>query len=142
MNTLLLLIIGVPALEILVLIKVGQNFGAINTVILIFLTAFIGVYYAKIEGLSTLRSGFISLHKNKTPIYDIFSGASIAVAACMLILPGFITDLIGFTLLFPFTRKFFINFLIQRNIRERKRFNSQTIDGEIIEDNKEKNDEL
>ena len=142
MNSLLLLIIAIPALEILVLIKVGQNFGALNTIILIFLTAIIGVYYAKIEGLSTLRSGFTNLHKNKTPIYDIFSGASIAVAACMLILPGFITDLIGFTLLFPFTRKFFINFLIQRNIREKKRFNSQTIDGEIIEDNKEKNDEL
>ena len=100
------------------------------------------IYYAKIEGLSTLRSGFISLHKNKTPIYDIFSGASIAVAACMLILPGFITDLVGFTLLFPFTRKFLINFWIQKNIKKENKFNNQTIDGEIIKDKKEKNDEL
>merc|ERR1712127_837135 len=104
MNTLLLLIIATPAIEIFFMIKVGQQVGAFNTVLLIFLTAFVDVYYARIEGLNTLRSGISNLYKNKTPIYEIISGASIALAAALLILPGFITDLFGFSLLFPITR--------------------------------------
>ena len=121
MNSLLLFIIGIPAVEILVMIKIGQQVGAINTVLLIFLTAIIGVYFARIEGLNTIRSGVVNLYLNKTPVYEMISGASIAMAAVLLIVPGFITDTIGFLLLLPFTRAFLINlktldlsFLIQR----------------------------
>ena len=114
--TLLLFLIGVPALEIFVIIKIGQNIGALGTVGLIFLTAIVGIYFAKIEGLNTLRSGIYNLYKNKLPIFEIISGASIALAALLLILPGFITDIIGFLLLIPFTRKIIINlFIIKKN---------------------------
>ena len=108
MNTLLLVIIGIPIIEIFVMIKMGQQIGAINTVLLIFLTATIGIYFVRIQGLNTIKSGFTNLYQNKTPIYEIISGASIAIAAVLLILPGFITDFIGFALLFPFTRKILI----------------------------------
>ena len=100
MNSLLLVIIGIPVLEIIVMIEIGQEIGAINTVLLIFLTAIIGVYYARIEGLNTIRSGMTSLYQNKAPIYEMISGASIAIAAVLLILPGFITDTLGFLLFF------------------------------------------
>ena len=112
MNTLLLILIGVPAVEIFVMIKIGQNIGALTTVGLIFLTAIVGIYFAKIEGLNTLRSGVYNLYKNKIPLFEIFSGASIALAALLLILPGFITDTFGFLLLIPFTRKIIIKFFI------------------------------
>ena len=104
MNSFLLLIIGIPAAEILLMIKVGQKFGALNTVFLIFLTAVIGVYYARVEGLNTIRSGFLNLYQNKTPVYEIISGASIAIAAILLMIPGFLTDTVGFILLFKPTR--------------------------------------
>ena len=96
MNSLLFLLIAIPSIEIFVMIKIGQNIGALNTVVLIFLTAIIGIYYAKIEGLNTLRSGVYNIYKNKVPIFELISGASIAVAALFLIIPGFITDAIGF----------------------------------------------
>ena len=139
MNTLFLFLITIPAIEIFVMIKIGQNIGALSTVGLIFLTAIIGLYFAKIEGLNTLRSGIYNLYKNKSPIFEIISGASIAFAALLLIIPGFITDTVGFLLLIPFTRRIIINlFFIKRNkpVGEKKNY----IDGEILD--KDKNDEL
>ena len=105
MNTLLLTIILVPIIEIYLFIKIGSQIGAFNTISLIFITALIGVYYARYEGLNTIRSGFSQLIKNELPAYEIISGAAIAFAALLLILPGFATDIIGFLLIFPLTRK-------------------------------------
>ena len=103
MNPLLLVFIGIPALEIFFMIKIGVKIGALNTLLLIFLTAIIGVYFAKLEGLKTLRSGILTSYQNKVPLYEILSGASIAIAAMLLIIPGFFTDTVGFLLLIPFT---------------------------------------
>ena len=108
MNALILFIIGIPAIEIYIMIKVGGIIGALNTILLIFFTAVTGVYFAKIAGLSTLKSGINQLVKNEIPIYEIISGATLAFAALLLILPGFLTDIIGFLLIIPITRKFFI----------------------------------
>ena len=105
MNSILLGIILIPIIEIYLLIKIGSQIGAITTILLIFITAIIGVYYAKYEGLNTLKSGFIQLSKNKSPKYEVISGAAIAFAAVLLIVPGFMTDIIGFLLIFPITRK-------------------------------------
>ena len=139
MNTLLLILIGVPAIEIFVMIKIGQNIGALATVSLIFLTAIVGIYFAKIEGLNTLRSGIYNLYKNKVPLFEIFSGASIALAALLLILPGFITDTFGFLLLIPFTRKIIIkSFIIKENVSVKK--TEEYIDGEIVDKDKDKNE--
>ena len=107
MNSVLLLIILIPAIEIFLFIKIGSQIGAITTILLIFATAIIGVYYAKYEGLNTLRAGFTQLSKNEPPTYEMISGAAIAFAALLLIIPGFATDLLGFLLIFPITRKFF-----------------------------------
>ena len=109
MNPFFLLFIGLPALEIFLLIKIGGQVGALNTVALIFLTAIIGIYFAKLQGIKTLRSGMVNLYQNKMPIYEMMSGASIAIAALLLILPGFFTDIIGFLLLIPFTRKILVH---------------------------------
>lgn len=141
MNALLLIIIGFPILEILIMIKVGQQVGAINTILLILLTAIIGIYYARIEGLNTIRSGFINLYKNKIPVYEMISGASIAIAAILLIIPGFVTDIMGFFLLFPFSRKFLVTTWIRKNKTENKMRNDNVLDGEII-DKKDKQDDL
>jgi len=139
MNTLLLILIGIPAIEIFVMIKIGQNIGALTTVSLIFLTAIVGIYFAKIEGLNTLRSGVYNLYKNKIPLFEIFSGASIALAALLLILPGFITDTLGFLLLIPFTRKIIIkSFIKKKNISVKKA--GEYIDGEIVDKDKDKNE--
>ena len=108
MNSVLLLIILIPAIEIFLFIKIGSQIGAITTVLLIFATAIIGVYYAKYEGLNTLKAGFVQLRKNETPTYEMISGAAIAFAALLLIIPGFATDILGFLLIFPVTRKFFL----------------------------------
>ena len=105
MNTFFLIFIGLPALEIFLMIKIGGEIGALSTIALIFLTAIIGVYYARIQGIKTLRSAIINCYKNKIPIYELISGASIALAALLLIIPGFFTDAIGFLLLIPITRK-------------------------------------
>ena len=140
MNSLLLIIVGVPILEILVMIKIGQQIGAINTVLLIFLTAIIGVYYAKIEGLNTIKSGVINLYQNKAPVYEMISGASIAMAAVFLIIPGFITDAIGFLLLLPFTRKIIISFLFKKKYEKQKKDENEVIEAEIIEEKKDKNE--
>ena len=137
MNTILLFLIGIPALEIFVMIKIGQNIGAINTLLLIFLTAVIGIYFAKLQGLNTLRAGLYSMYKNEIPLFEMVSGASIAFAACLLILPGFITDTFGFFLLVPWTRKFIIGSLFKNKKFSKK--NKNYIDGEIINKDKKGN---
>ena len=118
MNPFFLLFIGLPVLEIFLMIKIGGEFGAFNTVILIFLTAIIGIYFAKLQGIKTLRSGMVHLYQNKLPVYEILSGASIAIAALLLIVPGFFTDFLGFLFLIPFTRKiiFSIAFKKKNNV--------------------------
>ena len=105
MNSILLAIILVPVIEIYLLIKIGSQIGAVTTILLIFTTAIVGIYYAKYEGLNTLRSGFVQLSKNEPPTYEMISGAAIAFAALLLIIPGFITDTLGFLIIFPITRK-------------------------------------
>jgi len=141
MNALLLLIIGLPILEIVVMIKIGQQIGTFNTILMIFFTAIVGIYYAKIEGLNTIKSGMINLYKNRIPFYEILSGASIAIAAILLILPGFISDTIGFLLLFPLTRKIIISLWLKNKYKNNSQDHEEIIDAEIIEEKKEK-DEL
>ena len=141
MNSFFLLFIGLPALEIFLMIKIGGKIGALSTVSLIFLTAIIGVYFAKLEGIKTMRSGIMNLYQNKVPVYEMFSGASIAIAALLLIVPGFFSDTIGFLLLIPFTRKILISFFVKKNKISTSQENTNTLDGEIIDD-KDKKDEL
>ena len=117
MNPLFLIFICLPALEIYLLIEVGGQVGALNTVALIFLTAVIGLYFAKHQGLQTLKSGMVNLYQNKIPIYEMMSGASIAIAALLLIIPGFFTDLIGFLLLVPVTRKILFNLTLRKKTK-------------------------
>ena len=136
MNAVFLFIIGIPAIEIYLMIKVGGIIGALNTILLIFFTAITGVYFAKIAGLSTLRSGFNQLIKNELPIYEIISGAALAFAAFLLILPGFLTDTIGFLLIIPPTRKFFIKLITSKF--NKKKNNDNIIEGTIDEKNEEK----
>mgnify|MGYP003347643566 FL=1 len=138
MNPIFLTIIFVPVIEIYLLIKIGSQIGAITTILLIFITAIVGVYYAKYEGLNTLRSGFNQLKRNETPTYEMLSGAAIAFAAVLLIIPGFATDLLGFLLIFPLTRKFIFNGLFKKfnTVNTRK---NNFIDGEY-EDLDEKDD--
>ena len=109
MNTAILFIIGIPAIEIYLMIKVGSVIGAFNTIFLIFFTAITGIYFAKLEGLNAIRSGFNQLVNNEIPIYEIISGAALAFAALLLIIPGFLTDIVGFLLIIPVTRKFLLN---------------------------------
>ena len=141
MNSFFLLFISMPALEIFLMIKIGGKIGALTTVSLIFLTAIIGLYFAKLEGIKTMRAGVVNLYQNKIPVYEMVSGASIAIAALLLIIPGFFTDTIGFLLLVPFTRKILINALIKKGRVSNKQEDTDTLDGEIIED-KNKKDEL
>ena len=132
-------LIAIPAIEIYVMIKIGQNIGAFSTVSLIFITAIIGVYFAKLEGLNTLRSGFLQLSKNETPAYEVISGAAIAFAALLLIIPGFATDLLGFLLIFPLSRKFIFN-KFSKKFPQKKQERNNFIDGEFedIEDDNDK----
>jgi len=124
MNSILLAIILVPAIEIYLLIKIGSQIGALTTILLIFTTAVVGVYYAKYEGLNTLKSGFYQLSKKETPAYEVISGAAIAFAALLLIIPGFVTDILGFLLIFPITRKFiFKNFSKKFNYKKKQNNN-------------------
>tara|TARA_Y100000992_G_scaffold204316_1_gene139574 strand:+ start:421 stop:849 length:429 start_codon:yes stop_codon:yes gene_type:complete len=139
MGSLLIYIIGLTIVEIYLFISIGSKIGAFTTIILIFLTAIIGVYYAKYEGLKTLKSGFEQLSKSKPVGYEVFSGAGIAFAALLLIVPGFLTDLMGFILIFPFTRKFFFK-KISKKISEKKfEEKNNFIDGEF-EDIEDEND--
>ena len=137
MNPFFLIFICLPVLEIYLLIKIGGQVGALNTVALIFLTAIIGLYLAKYQGLQTLRSGVINLYQNKMPIYEIMSGASIALAAFLLIVPGFLTDFLGFLLLIPFTRKTLFSFALKKKAKNDSKDQNKTIDGEIIENEKD-----
>ena len=137
MNPFFLLFIGLPALEIFLLIKIGGQVGALNTVALIFLTAIIGIYFAKLQGIQTLKSGMVNLYQNKMPVYEMMSGASIATAALLLIVPGFLTDLIGFLLLIPFTRKIFFKLAFKNKPMTDIKKQNDTIDGEIIDNKKD-----
>ena len=132
MNAVILFIIGIPLIEIYLMIKVGSIIGAFNTIFLIFFTAITGVYFAKLAGLNTIRSGFNQLIKNEIPIYEIISGAALAFAALLLIIPGFLTDLIGFLLIIPVTRKFFISF-ISSKFKKKVNENEEIIEGSIEE---------
>ena len=139
MNTFFLIFIGLPAIEIFLMIKIGNKIGALNTISLIFLTAIIGIYYARLQGLQTLKSGLMNAYQNKIPIYEIISGASIALGAFLLIIPGFLTDSLGFLLLVPFTRKILFYLALKKKIKPNINKGNKTIDGEVI--NKD-NDEL
>ena len=138
MNPILLTIILIPVVEIYLLIKIGSQIGAITTIFLIFTTAIIGIYYAKYEGLNTLKSGFSQLSRNQTPAYEVISGAAIAFAALLLIIPGFVTDALGFLLIFPMSRKLiFSNF--NKKIKKKDNQKNNFIDGEF-EDIEDDND--
>ena len=130
MNSILLSIILIPIIEIYLFIKIGSQIGAITTILLIFITAVVGVYYAKYEGLNTLKSGFLQLSKNEAPAYEIISGAAIAFAALLLIIPGFATDIFWFLIIFPITRKFFINKFANK-FKNKENKNNNFIDGDF-----------
>ena len=130
MNTILLSVILIPIVEIYLFIKIGSQIGAITTILFIFITAIVGVYYAKYEGLNTLKAGFLQLSKNEAPAYEIISGAAIAFAALLLIIPGFATDIFGFLIIFPITRKFFINKFTNK-FKDKEKKNNNFIDGDF-----------
>ena len=130
MNSVLIALILVPIVEIYLFIKIGSQIGAFNTISLIFITAIIGVFYARYEGLNTLRSGFSQLIKNEAPIYEIISGAAIAFAALLLIVPGFATDLFGFLLIFPLTRKLIFGKIINK-FKNKTKIKKPYIEGEF-----------
>tara|TARA_B100000676_G_scaffold268826_1_gene284320 strand:+ start:293 stop:718 length:426 start_codon:yes stop_codon:yes gene_type:complete len=139
MNSILFAIILIPIIEIYLLIKIGGNIGAISTILLIFITAIVGVYYAKYEGLNTLKSGFLQLSKNETPAYEMLSGAAIAFAAILLIIPGFLTDVFGFLIIFPISRKFIFS-LFSKKIYQKNPEKNNFIDGDFedIDDDNDK----
>ena len=130
MNSILLLIIFIPVIEIYLFIKIGAQIGALTTILLIFITAVLGVYYARYEGLNTLKAGFTQLSKKETPAYEVISGAAIAFAALLLIIPGFATDLLGFFLIFPITRKIILN-KFSKKFSSKKNTKNNFIDGEF-----------
>jgi UPF0716 protein FxsA len=130
MNSILLSIVLTPIIEIYLFIKIGSQIGAITTILLIFITAIVGVYYAKYEGLNTLKAGFLQLSKNEAPAYEIISGAAIAFAALLLIIPGFATDIFGFLIIFPITRKFFISKFANK-FKNKQNKNNNFIDGDF-----------
>jgi UPF0716 protein FxsA len=136
MNALILFIISIPLIEIYLMIKVGGVVGAFNTIFLIFFTAITGVYFARLAGLNAIRSGFNQLMKNEMPIYEIISGAALAFAALLLIIPGFLTDLVGFLLIIPVTRKFFIRSISSKFNRKK---NEENIIEGSFEENKQNN---
>ena len=131
MNSLLLTIILTPIIEIYILIKIGSQIGAISTILLIFTTAIVGIYYAKYEGLNTLKSGFLQLSRNEAPTYQVLSGAAIAFAALLLIIPGFVTDVLGFVLIFPPSRKLIFKKVIKKKNNNRDKDEKEYIDGEF-----------
>ena len=139
MNAAILFIIAIPAIEIYLMIKVGGMIGALNTIFLIFFTAVTGIYFAKMAGLSALRSGFNQLIKNEIPIYEIISGAALAFAALLLIIPGFLTDLIGFLLIIPVTRKLFISTISSKLRNKKVNNNKDIIEGSIDETQQDNN---
>ena len=136
MSPIFLSIVLIPIVEIYLLIKIGSHIGALTTISLIFITATLGVYYAKYEGLNTLRAGFLQIRNNEIPKYEMLSGTAIAFAAFLLIIPGFLTDILGFLLIFPISRKFILNVFIKK-FKHKKQEKSTFIEGEFedIEDN-------
>ena len=138
MNSILLLIILIPAIEIYLFINIGSQIGALTTILLIFTTAVVGVYYAKYEGLNTLKAGFAQLSRNEAPTYEMLSGAAIAFAALLLIIPGFATDILGFLLIFPITRKFIFGKFVKK-FKTTKTEKNNFIDGDF-EDIDDEND--
>ena len=138
MNPILLSIILIPIIEIYLFIKVGSQIGAITTILLIFITAVVGVYYAKYEGLNTLKAGFLQLSRNEAPAYEIISGTAIAFAAILLIIPGFATDFFGFLLIFPISRKFFFSKFAKKFNHKKEKNNFIDGDFEDIEDENDK----
>ena len=141
MNSVLIAIILVPVIEIYLFIKIGSQIGALTTITLIFVTAILGIIYARYEGLNTLKSGFVQLVKNEIPVYEIISGAAITFAALLLIIPGFATDAIGFLLIFPLSRKFVLKILSSK-FQMKKKTNEKFIDGEYEEIEKEDDKKL
>ena len=139
MNAFLLLIILVPAIEIYLFIEIGGKIGAFYTILLIFLTAFVGIYYAKYEGFNTLRSGMSQMMRNELPLYEIVSGAALAFGALLLIIPGFATDFIGFLMIFPPTRKVILNKYSKKYTKEKK-FKEDFIEGESEDIDNKKNE--
>ena len=140
MNAIFLFIICIPLIEIYLFIKVGGMLGALNTIFLIFFTAITGVYFARLAGLNAIRSGFNQLIKNEIPIYEIISGAALAFAALLLIIPGFLTDLIGFLLIIPVTRKLFISTISSKLRNKKVNNNKDIIEGSIDETQQNHND--
>ena len=138
MNVFLLFIIGIPLIEIYLMIKIGSVIGAFNTIFLIFFTAITGIYFARSEGLNAIRSGFNQIVKNEIPIYEIISGAALAFAALLLIIPGFLTDIIGFLLIIPITRKIFIRSISSKF--NKKREDNNFTEGEFEEIKHEEDD--
>ena len=139
MNAIFLFIIGIPLIEIYLMIKVGGTIGAFNTIFLIFFTAITGIYFARIGGMNAIRSGFKQLIKNEIPIYEMISGAALAFASLLLIIPGFVTDFFGFLLIIPFTRSYLIRSISSKfNVKEKK--DENIIEGSIEENNKKDND--
>ena len=141
MNSVLLAIILIPVIEIYLFIKIGSQIGALTTITLIFVTAILGIVYARYEGLNTLKSAVVQLIKNEIPAYEIVSGAAITFAALLLIIPGFATDIIGFLLIFPLSRKFILK-LLSSKFRMKKKTNEKFIDGEYEEIEKEDDKKL
>ena len=141
MNSALIAIILIPVIEIYLFIKIGSQIGALTTITLIFVTAVLGIIYARYEGLNTLKSAFVQLIKNEMPVYEIISGAAITFAALLLIIPGFATDIIGFLLIFPFSRKFILKILSSK-FQLKKKTNEKFIDGEYEEIDKEDDKKL
>ena len=137
MNPFFIIFIGIPALAIFLLIKIGGQIGALNTIALILLSAIIGIYFAKLQGVQTLKSGMLNLYQNKIPIYEMISGASIALAALLLIIPGFFTDFFGFLLLIPFTRKILLSLALKNKTKEDAKTPNKIIDGEIVDNKKD-----
>ena len=139
MNTLLLIILFVPLIEIYLFIQIGGQIGAFNTILVIFLTAVVGVYFARLQGLNTLKSGITQLYRNQMPIYEMMSGAALALAALLLIIPGFATDLIGFLLIFPVTRNIFFKYLSKKYTKQKstnKKARDDLIEGEYEDKDK------
>ena len=140
MNVVIIFIIGIPLVEIYLMIKVGGMIGAFNTIFLILFTAITGVYFARLAGLNAIRSGFNQLIKNEIPIYEIISGAALAFAALLLIIPGFLTDFIGFLLIIPITRKFFISSISSKFKKKKVNSNDDIIEGNVDETSQDQND--
>ena len=138
MHIVLLFIVGIPLIEIYLMIKIGGAIGAFNTIFLIFFTAITGIYFAKLEGLNAIRSGMNQLVKNEMPVYEIISGATLAFAALLLIIPGFLTDCVGFLLIIPITRKFFVKSLFSK--LNNKKSDEDVIEGSFEENKEDDND--